>query len=94
MRHPNGPFTRKRRKCGFRKDVGLELVDWVRTIVQSNQELVSVLERLRCSYTLLLAGTSITDAEEILWQVDGALLNVKRSTVRGSNIRGVGPTRQ
>jgi len=44
------------------------------------------------SSNLLLAGMSITDAEEILWQVDGALLNLERSIVLMSNIVGVGPT--
>jgi hypothetical protein len=73
--------TKKRIKCTPRNDIGLELVNWVRGIVRSNHELTSVLERLRGSYKLLLAGMDITDAEEILWQVDGTLLNAERSTV-------------
>jgi hypothetical protein len=60
-------------------DVTTRLLSWIRGIVQSNQELVSALERLRLSYEVLLAGTSVTDAEAILWQVEVALKGAERS---------------
>jgi hypothetical protein len=60
-------------------DVATRLLDWIRGIVQSNQELVSALDRLRLSYEALLAGTSVTDTEAILWQVEVALKDAERS---------------
>lgn len=53
--------------------IGPQLVSWVRGLVKSNNELVPALERLRRSYNMLLAGKAVTDAEEVLWQVEGAL---------------------
>jgi len=58
--------------------IGLQLVAWVRGIVKSNNELVSALSRLRRSYKALLAGMPVTDAEELLWQVEGALQEADR----------------
>jgi len=58
--------------------IGLQLVTWVRGIVKSNNELVSALSRLRRSYKALLAGMPVTDAEELLWQVEGALQEADR----------------
>jgi hypothetical protein len=58
--------------------IGLQLVTWVRGIVKSNSELVSALSRLRRSYEALLAGMPVTDAEELLWQVEGALREADR----------------
>lgn len=55
-----------------------QLVAWVRGIVKSNNELVSALSRLRRSYKTLLAGMPVTDAEELLWQVEGALQEADR----------------
>lgn len=57
---------------------GLQLVTWVRGIVKSNNELVSALSRLRRSYSALLAGITVTDTEELLWQVEGALQEADR----------------
>ena len=59
--------------------IGAQLVTWVRGIVRSNNELVPALERLRSSYRVLLAGKSVTDAEVVLWQVEGALKNAERA---------------
>ena len=75
----------RRLKCSVRTDLGLELLNWVRRIVRSNDELAAVLTRLRDSYNLLLAGISVTDADEILRGVDGALLDAEQSTVLMSN---------
>lgn len=55
------------------------LLSWLRGIVKSNHELKSALERLRLSYNVLLAGTFVTDAEAILWQVEVALKDAERS---------------
>jgi hypothetical protein len=60
-------------------DVTTQLLSWIRGIVQSNHELVDALERLRFSYKEHLAGTSVRDAETILWQVEVALKNAERS---------------
>jgi hypothetical protein len=59
--------------------IGPQLVRWVRGVVKSNNELVTALERLRRSYKVLLAGKPVTDAEEVLWQVEGALRDAKQS---------------
>jgi hypothetical protein len=59
--------------------VAMQLLIWIRGVVESNRELVCALERLRRSYGLLLAGNSVTDGEEILWQVEGALKDAERS---------------
>jgi hypothetical protein len=59
--------------------IGPQLVSWVRGIVRSNNELVPALERLRRSYIVLLAGKPVTDAEEVLWQVEGALIDAEKS---------------
>jgi hypothetical protein len=82
MRRAKRRTTRKRLKCGLpRNVVRPELVNCVRVIVRSNHELRSALERLLGSYQVLVAGMPITDAEEILWQVDGTLQNAERATV-------------
>lgn len=59
--------------------IGPQLVRWVRGVVKSNNELVPALERIRLSYKVLLAGNPVTDAEEVLWQVEGALRDAKQS---------------
>jgi hypothetical protein len=41
--------------------------------------LVGAMKRLRHSYEALLAGKSVTDAEEILWQVGVALMGTEES---------------
>jgi hypothetical protein len=48
-------------------------VNWIREVAASNNELVDALNRLRLSYKVLLAGEPVTDAHEILRQVEGAL---------------------
>jgi hypothetical protein len=60
-------------------DVTTRLLSWVRGIVQSNHELVDALERLRFSYKALLAGKSVRDAEQVLWQAEVALKDAERS---------------
>ena len=60
-------------------DVETQLLTWIRGVVQSNHDLIGAMKRLRHSYKALLAGKSVTDAEEILWQVEVALMDTERS---------------
>jgi len=74
MSHAKKPSNEKVLEFTLPQDgIGPQLVRWVRGVVKSNNELVSALERLRRSYKTLLAEKPVTDAEEILWQVEGAL---------------------
>jgi hypothetical protein len=61
------------------EDVETQLLLWIRGVVQSNHELVGALKRLRHSYKALLGGKSVTDAKEILWHVEVALLSREKS---------------
>jgi hypothetical protein len=60
-------------------DVEERILTWIRGIVQSNHQLVGVLERLRHSYKALLAGKPVTDSEKILWQVEVAVKDAEKS---------------
>jgi hypothetical protein len=60
-------------------DVETQLLTWIRGVVRSNHDLIGAVKRLRHSYKALLAGKSVTDAEEILWQVEVALMDTERS---------------
>jgi hypothetical protein len=51
----------------------MELVNWIRGVAESNIELMHALDRLRVSYTVLLGGDSVSDAPEVLRQVEDAL---------------------
>jgi hypothetical protein len=59
-------------------DVERQLLNWIRGVVENNNKLVQALERLRHSYRILLAGRPITDAEDVLWQVETALEDAER----------------
>jgi hypothetical protein len=61
------------------QDVEGQLVNWIRGVVESNNELVDALNRLRLSYRALLAGEPVTDAHEILRQVEGALRSADKA---------------
>ena len=52
-----------------------QIEDWLQRIVESNDELVVVMERIRDSYRALLAGKPVKDDDEILAQVETALQN-------------------
>jgi hypothetical protein len=58
-------------------DITNRLLSWIRGIVQSNHEFADAF--LRFSYKALLAGTSVRDAEQVLWQVEVALKDAERS---------------
>ena len=80
MSHAKKPLNDKVLEFTVPQDgIGPQLVSWVRGVVKSNNELVPALERLRRSYKMLLAGKPVTDAEEVLWQVDGALNGAEAS---------------
>jgi hypothetical protein len=61
------------------QDVERQLVNWIRGVAESNNELVDALNRLRFSYKVLLAGEPVTDAHEILRQVEGALRSADKA---------------
>jgi hypothetical protein len=61
------------------EDVERQLVNWIREVAVSNNELVDALNRLRLSYKVLLAGEPVTDAQEILRQVEGALRSADKA---------------
>jgi hypothetical protein len=56
-----------------------QIEDWLQRIVESNDELVVVMERIRDSYRALLAGKPVKDDDEILAQVETALRNAARA---------------
>jgi hypothetical protein len=60
-------------------DVETQLLILIRGVVQSNHELAGEMKRSRHSYKALLVGKSVTDAEEILWQVEVALMSTEGS---------------
>jgi hypothetical protein len=59
--------------------VEMQLINWIRAVTESNDELVCALNRLRLSYKALLAGEPVTDAQEILRQVEGALRSATKA---------------
>jgi hypothetical protein len=61
----------------------MKLAFWIQDVVLSNSALEPALKRLRRSYRLLRAGEPITDAEEVLRQVDLALTDAKIASLRG-----------
>jgi hypothetical protein len=66
-------------ETGFRQDVEMKLVNWVRGVAESNDELVHALNRLRVSYKVLLSGEPVTDAQEILKEVEDALTGAAKA---------------
>jgi hypothetical protein len=73
MNEPKKPPASEFLDTGFRQDTEMKLVNWVRGVADSNDELVHALNRLRVSYKMLLSGESVTDAPEILREVENAL---------------------
>jgi hypothetical protein len=63
--------------------VEMQLVYWIRDLVNCTNELVPTLERLRSSYRLLRADKPVTDAEEILWRVEQCLKDAEISSLLG-----------
>jgi hypothetical protein len=62
-----------------RESVETKLLDWIRGVLQSNDQLVNALEHLRRSYKVLQTGKSVPDAAKVLWQVEVALSDAERS---------------
>jgi hypothetical protein len=55
-----------------------QLLNWIRGLVESNHKLVPALEQLRQSYRAILAGKPVTNADEVLWQVETALKHAEK----------------
>jgi hypothetical protein len=66
-------------ETGFRQDVEMKLVNWVRGVAESKDELAHALNRLRVSYKVLLSGGPVTDAPEILREVEDALTGAAKA---------------
>ena len=64
---------------GSQDSVETTLLRWVGGVVLSNDLLVDALEHLRSSYKVLQTGKPVSDAAEILWQVEVALREAERS---------------
>jgi uncharacterized protein (DUF2342 family) len=56
-----------------------QLEAWVVGLIKSNRELAAALERIRDSYTGMMAGESVTDAEQILAAVEAALTQAEKA---------------
>jgi hypothetical protein len=56
-----------------------QLLGWIRGVVESNDELVTVLKRLRISYRTMLAGQQVSDADAVLWRAEVALRNAAKA---------------
>jgi hypothetical protein len=56
-----------------------QLVNWVAGLVQSNNDLVNVLGRLRDCYAIALAGEQSTDSNDILAKVEIALRDAEKT---------------
>ena len=58
---------------------GRRPANWIRGVLESSNVLVPAIEWLVRSYKVFLFGKSITDAEIVLTQVEGALRDAERS---------------
>jgi hypothetical protein len=59
--------------------VDLRIENWVRAILESNNNLAVVLKRLRESYCAVLAGKPVRDDDEILAQVEAVLQRAEKA---------------
>ena len=57
-------------ETGFHQDIETEVGEFGSSVAESNDELVHALNRLRVTYKVLLTGQSVTDAPEILREVE------------------------
>jgi hypothetical protein len=67
-------------------DVEEQLLIWIRAVVESNQEMITLLERLRISYRSIVAGAPVTNANALLWQVEVALSNAAKAKNAASSL--------
>jgi hypothetical protein len=79
MNDTKKPPCKELQESAVSQDLEIELVNWVRGIAESNDELVDALTRLRLSYKVLLTGEPVTDAHEVLRQVEGALKSANKA---------------
>ena len=54
-------------------NIEVQLVNWIASLVQSNNDLANVLVRLRDSYRIALVGGITADANDIMAMVEIAL---------------------
>jgi hypothetical protein len=84
MPHVKKPSDRKLIEFPLTQEsIDTQLAYRIRELVQSNSELVPALEHLRRSYRVLHAGKPVTDAEEVLWQVERALRHLETLSLIG-----------
>jgi hypothetical protein len=79
MNETKKPPGRELLESGAPRDVESQLLTWIRGVAESNNELVDALNRLRLSYKVLLGGEPVSDANEILRQVEGALRSADKA---------------
>jgi hypothetical protein len=79
MNETKKPPRRELLESGAPQDVESQLLNWIRGVAESNNELVDALNRLRLSYRMLLGGEPASDANEILRQVEGALRSADKA---------------
>jgi hypothetical protein len=56
-----------------------QMENWVRGVLESNDELAKVLKRLRDSYCALLAGKPVKADDKILAQIEAVLQGAERA---------------
>lgn len=79
MTEPKDPTDKVLEFAVPQEGIERQIEDWLQRIVESNDELVVVVERIRDSYRALLAGKPVKDDDEILAQVESALQNAARA---------------
>jgi hypothetical protein len=79
MPHPKPPLDKVLPFVVPEGDVEAQLLGWIRGVVESNHELVTVLKRLRISYKTILAGQQVSDADAVLWRAEIALRNAAKA---------------
>jgi hypothetical protein len=60
-------------------NIEVQLVNWIASLVQSNNDLAIVLVRLRDSYRIALAGGLTADANDIIAMVEIALRDAENT---------------
>jgi hypothetical protein len=84
MRHVNKPSDRKLIEfAASQQSIETQLTRWIQELVQSYSELVPALQRLRRSNRVLQSRKAVTDAEEVLGQVERALDDAEISSLIG-----------
>jgi hypothetical protein len=79
-------MSKSKKPCGKEFEFALpqemiehQMENWVRGVLESNDELAKVLKRLRDSYCALLAGKPVKADDHILAQIEAVLLGAARA---------------